>query len=198
MSRMTLPRIAAACGIVFPIAMFLAVGDGSHFAPWRAVASTWALVLALPFLAYLSSLLRRAEAEDGWLSTVALAAGVSGVLLKLASHAPELAIHHERLAKGTPLYKALDDTAGAGTVLCLYPLALCCAAVAVVALRSRVLPRSLGALAAVTAAALVVNGCFLYAGSVPALLLFMLWTLLTGVVLFRRSWSGSPELAYST
>jgi len=62
-------RLGAACGIVFPIAMFLAVGDGSHFAPWRAVAATWALVLALPFLAYLWSLLRAAEGNGGWLST---------------------------------------------------------------------------------------------------------------------------------
>ena len=44
-------RLGAASGIVFPLAMFLAVGNGSHFTPWRAVAATWALVLALPFLA---------------------------------------------------------------------------------------------------------------------------------------------------
>ena len=104
-------RLGAACGIVFPITMFLAVGDGSHFTPWRAVAATWALVLAMPFLAYLWSLLRAAEGEGGWLSTLALAAGVSGVLLKLASHAPELAIHRNGIDKGTQLYKALDNTA---------------------------------------------------------------------------------------
>ena len=97
-----LPRLGAACGIVFPIAMFLAVGNGNHFAPWRAVAATWALVLALPFLAYLCSLLRTAEGDGGWLSTTALVAGVSGILLKLASHAPELAIHRDQIAKGTP------------------------------------------------------------------------------------------------
>ena len=110
-------RLGAACGIVFPIAMFLAVGNGSHFTPWRAVAATWALVLALPFLAYLWSLLRVAEGDGGWLSTLALVAGVSGVLLKLASHAPELAIHRDGIAKGTQLYKALDNTAGAATLM---------------------------------------------------------------------------------
>ena len=68
MNRPMLPRLGAACGIVFPIAMFLAVGDGNHFAPWRAVAATWALVLALPFLTYLCSLLRTAEGEGGWIS----------------------------------------------------------------------------------------------------------------------------------
>jgi hypothetical protein len=180
-------RLGAASGIVFPIAMFVAVGNGSQFTPWRAVAATWALVLALPFLAYLYSLLRAAEGEAGWLSTVALVAGVSGILLKLASHAPELAIHRDRIAKGTQLYKALDNTAGAATLMSLCPLAICCAAVAVIALRERVLPRWLAIFAAATAGALAVNAGFVYASFVPALLLFLLWTLVTSIVLLRRS-----------
>lgn len=198
MSRPTQPRLGAACGIVFPITMFLAAGDGSHFVLWRAVAVTWALVIALPFFAYLSGLLRRAEGDGGWLSTVALVAGVAGILLKLTSHAPELAIHHHHVAKGTQLYKALDDVAGGATVVSLYPLALCCAAVAAVALREHVLPRWLGVFAALTAVALAVNAGFLYAGFVPALLLFMLWTLVTSIVLLRRTWSPQPAVAYST
>jgi hypothetical protein len=47
MNRPLLPRLGAACGVVFPIAMFLAVGNGNSFAPWRAVVATWALVLGL-------------------------------------------------------------------------------------------------------------------------------------------------------
>ena len=39
-----------------------------------------------------------------------------------------------------------------------------------------------------TAVALVVNGGFLGGNSVPALLLFLLWTLLTSVHLLRRTW----------
>ncbi|MFL5962732.1 MAG: hypothetical protein ACJ757_07565 [Gaiellaceae bacterium] len=198
MSRLMLPRLGAACGIVFPIAMFLAVGDGSHFVPWRAVAATWALVLALPFLAYLWSLLRAAEGEGGWLSTAALVAGVSGILLKLSSHAPELAIHRDGIAKGTQLYKALDNTAGAATLMSLYPLAVFCAAVAAIALREHVLPRWLGIFAAVTAAALAVNAGFVFASFAPALLLFLLWTLVTSIVLLRRSPSTQPRIAYST
>jgi len=192
------PRLGAACGIVFPIGMFLAVGNGNNFAPWRAVVATWALVLALPFLAYLYNLLRAAEGNGGWLSTTALVAGVSGVLLKLASHAPELAIHRDGIAKGTQLYKALDNTAGAATLMSLYPLAICCAAVAVIALRKRVLPRWLGIFAAVTAVALAVNAGFVYASFVPALLLFLLWTLVASIVLLRRSPSTQPRVAYST
>ena len=191
-------RLGAACGIVFPIAMFLAVGDGSHFTPWRAVAATSALVLALPFLTYLCSLLRVAEGEGGWLATLALVAGVSGILLKLASHAPELAIHRDGIDKGTQLYKALDNTAGAATLMSLYPLAICCAAVAVIALRERVLPRWLGIFAAVTAVALAVNAGFIFASFVPAFLLFLLWTLITSIALLRRSPSTQPQIAYST
>jgi hypothetical protein len=198
MNRPLLPRFAAACGVVFPIAMFLAVGNGNTFAPWRAVASTWALVLFLPFLAYLCGLLRAAAPDDAWLPTLALVAGTSGVLLKLMSHAPELAIHQDHLAKGTPLYKALDHTAGAATILCLYPLAIYAAAVAVIVLRERALPRWIGIFAALTAAALVINGGFVFAGFVPALLLFLLWTLVTGVVLLRRTWAASTQVAYAT
>ncbi|MGB2953379.1 MAG: hypothetical protein WBB74_08290 [Gaiellaceae bacterium] len=198
MNRPLLPRLAAACGIVFPIAMFLAVGNGNHFAPWRAVVSTWALVLFLPFLAYLCGMLRRAETDGGWLSSIALVAGVSGVLLKLMSHVPELAIHQDHLAKGTPLYKALDHMAGAATILTLYPLAISVAAVAVVVLGTRVLPRWIGFFAAVTAVALVINGGFVFAGFVPAFLLFLLWTLVTGAVLLRRGWSAATQVAYAT
>ena len=198
MNRPMLPRLGAVCGIAFPITMFLAVGDGSHFAAWRAVLATWALVLALPFLVYLWSLLRAAEADGDWLSTLALVAGVSGVLLKLASHAPELAIHRDGIEKGTQLYKALDNTAGAATLTSLYPLAVCCAAVAAIALREHVLPRWLGIFTAVTALALAVNAGFVFASFVPALLLFLLWTLITSIVLLRRSLGTQPRVAYST
>ena len=198
MNRPVLPRLAAACGVVFPIALFLAVGNGNSFAPWRAVASTWALVLFLPFLAYLCGLLRTAARDDGWLPTLALVAGASGVLLKLVSHAPELAIHQDHIAKGTPLYKALDHTAGAATTLCLYPLAIYAAAVAIIVLREQVLPRWVGVFAVLTAAALVVNGAFVFAGFVPALLLFLLWTLVTAIVVLRRTWVASTQVAYAT
>jgi len=197
MSRYTLPRLAATCGIVAPIAMFLAVGDGNSFAPWRAVASTWALVLFLPFLAYLYELLRGAEGETGWLSRVFLVCASSGVLLKLVSHAPALAIHHGHVVKGTPLYTALDQMAGAATIVCLYPFALCMAAAATVVLRTNALPRWLGVLAAVTAVALAVNGAFLFAGFVPAFLLFLLWIVLAGVVVLRRAGSTATQVAYA-
>ena len=80
------------------------------------------------------------------------------------------------------------------TIFSLYPLAVFCAATAIVAFRTRALPRWLAAGAAATAAALAVNGAFLGAGAVPALLLFLLWTLVTSVYLLRRTWRSRPPL----
>ena len=75
------------------------------------------------------------------------------------------------------------------------PLAVFCAAVAIVGFRTRALPRWLASGAAVTAVALAVNGGFLGTDSVPALLLFALWILLASVHLLRRSWRTSAPAA---
>jgi len=50
----------------------------------------------------------------------------------------------------------------------------------------------------VTHVALAVNAGFVFASFVPALLLFLLWTLVTSIVLLRRSPSTQPQIAYST
>jgi hypothetical protein len=183
-----LPRLGAACGAIFAIVLTVANGNGNHaFSGARAVAGIAALTLVLPFFAYLCSLLRQAEGTHGWLSSTALAAGITGITLKLTSGVPELAMQRAHVADGTALHKTLDALAGGATVLCLYPLAVFCAATAIVALRTHVLPRWLGVGAAITAAALAINGCFLNADTVPALLLFALWTLLTSIALLRTT-----------
>ena len=109
---------------------------------------------------------------------------IAGITIKLASGAPEIAATH--LANG-PLHSALQDTANVATVISMYPLALLLAAVAVIALRTTVLPRWLGYGAAVTAAALAINAGFLHATIVPAFLLFAVWTLATSVTLFIKA-----------
>jgi len=192
MNQSTLPRLGAACGAVFAIVLVVANGDGSQpFSGPRAIAGIAALTLALPFIAYLCSVLREAagaDGSDGWLASTALAAGITGIVLKLGSGAPELAMHTAHLTAGTQLRAAIDGIGGGATVISLYPLAVFCAAIAILAFRTRALPRWLSAGTAVTAAALAINGGFLGTGSVPALLLFTLWTLLTSVYLLRRSW----------
>jgi hypothetical protein len=182
------PRLGAACGGIFAVVLFLSDGDGSHaFSAPRAVAGVAALTLALPFVAYLCSRLREAEGANGWLSGTALIAGVTGIALKLASGAPALALHRAHVLDGTPLHRAVDEIAGGATLLSLYPLAIFCAAVAIVSLRTAALPRWLGAGASITAAALAVNGAFLGASFVPALVLFILWTFLTSAHLVRSA-----------
>ena len=85
---------------------------------------------------------------------------MAGLTVKLASVAPEIAANH--LAVGA-MHNALEDIANTATVMSVYPLALLLAAVATIALRTRVLSRWLGYGAAVTAAALAVNAVFINA-----------------------------------
>jgi hypothetical protein len=197
MSSTAVPsRLGAACGAAFAVVLFLANGDGSGgYTPARFVAGAAALALFVPFLASLWSVLRAAEGPGGWLATTALGAGLVGIALKLMSGAPDVAIHRAHVADGTQLYKALDGLGGAATVISLFPLALSMAAVGALALRADALPRWLGIGAAVTAVALAINGAVPTTDSVPALLLFVLWTLVTGVVLYRRAAASSPAAA---
>lgn len=188
MHKVILPRFGAASGAVFAVVLFVASGDGSgSFSTARAVVGLVAITLALPFVAYVARLLREAEGPNGWLAPTALAGGIVGIALKLGSVVPELAIHRDHIADGTQLHQAFQAMADGATLFCLYPLAVFCAATAIVALRTHVLPRWLGAGAAVTAAALVVNGAFLESSFVPALLLFLVWTLAASLYLVRRS-----------
>jgi hypothetical protein len=188
MKSTILPRVGAACGAVFAIVLFVASGDGSgDFSAARAIAGLAALTLFVPFLAYLCSLLREAEGPNGWLASTALSAGLAGIVLKIASVTPALALHRAHVADGTALHKLFDALDGGVTVIALFPLAVFCAATAAVAFRTRVLPHWLAGAAAVTAAALAVNGCFLEASFLPALLLFIAWTLAASLHLVRRT-----------
>lgn len=185
MTTRTLPRLGAACGIIFPVGL---VFTARRHSLWGA--ALLAITLFLPFLAYLCSLLRRAEGEQGWLPQAAFAAGLAGITLKLGSIAPEIAIHRDHIADGTSLHTGLQGIADAATDVCLYPLGLMLAAVALSAIHTDVLPRWLCYGAGLTAVALVVNGSYnLYdkSGSIPAFLLFLLWTLAAGIVLIRRA-----------
>src|SRR6476659_9263335 len=186
------PRLGAACGALFAVVLVIAAGNGSEaYSTPRAVAGLAALALFLPFLGALVSLLR----PGGWLATAALAGGLTGITLKLASVVPELAIH--RAHAGGALHRLGVSLGDSGTVIALYPLAILCAATALIALRTRVLPRWLGVWAAVTAAALAVNGAFLQTGNVPALLLFIDWTLAASLYLLRAPVRRSSAVAQS-
>lgn len=182
MKSKTAARIGAACGFVFPVA--LSLGRSGDLPLGLA-----GLVLFVPFLAYICSLLRRVEGDDGWLTQAAFGAGLMGMTLKVMSGVPEVAFHGN--PAGTQAHRALDGMASAATVVSLYPFAVFTAIVAVQALRTGVLPRWLGAFAGLTAVALAVNGSMLHVHTVPGLLLFIVWTFVAGVTLFlRETWRG--------
>ena len=123
-----LGRLGAACGTIFAVALTIANGNGQGtYASYRYIVAEIALVLFLPFLAYLCSLLRDAEPTiRRWLSTTALRAGIAGIALKLVSGAPEVALHRAHVADGTQLHNALQGIADSpATLISLYPMALC-------------------------------------------------------------------------
>ena len=191
-----LSRVGSACGAVFAVVLFVANGDGSQpFSGPRAVAGLAALTLAIPFLCYPATVLREATA-GGWLASTALGSGIAWAALKLGSGAPELAMVKAHVAAGSGLHAVLQGIADGATVISLFPLAVCCAAIAVLAFRSRALPRSLAAGAGITAVALAVNGAVLQTSNVPAMLLFVLWTLLASGYLTIQAWRA-PAAAHA-
>jgi hypothetical protein len=144
--------------------------------------------------------LRDAGQTSGWLSRTAFAAGISGIALKLASGAPEVALRRAHVSDGTQLHRALQGIADATTVVSLYPFALLLAVVAIVSLRSAALPRWLGIAAALTSAALLINSSAPTTDNVPALLLFVLWTLAASITMYRKASADRRPVAgvYST
>lgn len=188
MTSQMMPRAGAGCGTLFAVAL---IAGSAGSADGNYIAALAALTLFLPFLAYLCALLRQAEREHGWLTPAALAAGVAAITVMLASVPPEIAANH--LAGGAA-HNSLQDIANMATITSMYPLALLFAAIAIITLRTRVLSRSLGYGAAVTAAALAVNAGFINATITPALLLAAAWTLAASAVLFAKAKSQAVHI----
>lgn len=188
-----LPRIGAACGALSVVLPFGLSSTGSD-STIVLVGELIGLLLFIPFLGYLCSLLRDAEGPGGWLATTAFGAGLIYIAIKLGSIAPGNAA--DRFGDATATHQALDVMNSTAFIATMLPLSVFMAAVATVIVKTRVMPRWLGWLAAVTAPLLLVNGMFLDAEFGPAFLLFLLWTLLASVVLaVRPSDLGSPSKA---
>jgi hypothetical protein len=77
----------------------------------------------------------------------------------------------------------------------MLPLGVMMAAVAIVILKTHVLPLWLGLLAAITALACLVNGMFLDAEFGPAFLLFLLWVTIASIVLTLRVGRATAKAA---
>jgi hypothetical protein len=179
MSANVSTKLGAACGIAFPLVLSAGRDRSSMF-----MLGAFGLALFVPFLAYVCSLLRAAEGPDGWLASCAFGAGLMGMTVKLVSGVPEIA--YRSVPTGSQAHQALDGLASGATVASLYPFGIFMAVVAYLSLRAGALPRWLGVFAAVTSVALLVNGSFKHAGTVPALLLFIVWSVVAGAALLIR------------
>lgn len=186
MSKRIWPQLGAVSGILYVALLFGPSRVGGDVAVRVELVG---ILFLIPFLAYLWSVLREAEGEAGWLSATVFGAGLVDLTIKLGSAAPSIAA--EQLEEGTPLDVALDDMNAASFILSMLPLSVLTAAFAIVTLRTRVLPRWLGWMGAITSVTLLVNGMALEAEFGPAFLLFLLWTAVTSVVLIRRAGARS-------
>lgn len=177
------PRLGAVSGLLYVVLLFgapsLPLGEEA-----LVVAEMAGLLFFIPFLGYLFSVLRRAEGEGGWLSATAFGAGLLALTIKLGNAAPSYAARD--LEEG-PLHTALHTMNSVAFVLSMLPLGVLVAAVAILVLKTRVLPMWLGWVSAATAPVLLVNGTFFESEFVPAFLLFALWMVLTSTVLTLRA-----------
>ena len=151
------------------------------------------------FLGSLWSALRRAEGADGWLSAAALGGGLVSLAVRFSGMPTGVAASRNACAGIDPqLWQVLQDMDSAFYFTSFFPLAILSAASAVVVIRfGAPLPRWLGWMSAVVAVALLVEG---FAGTIYtrdfglSFLLFLLWTVITSVVLMRRAGQPLPTV----
>jgi uncharacterized protein DUF4386 len=185
MSGPTSSRLGAASGIVFVVAL-MATGGSEDTSSARLAAEVVALLLFVPFLAYLWSVLRPHDVSaGGWLSATMLCSGAVALTVKVGSVIPVIALQQDEI--GPTLDAPLQRVADIAFIVSLPPLGLCLGAVAAIVLRSRALPVWLGWMAAASAPLLVANGLAVSSDQGPAFVLFLLWTLLAAIVLLRTA-----------
>lgn len=184
MSGQTTSRLGAASGIAYVLAI-LSLNSVESDNSIVLGAEVVALLLFVPFLAYLWSRIRLADGSDGWLAATAMGAGVVAIAVKLAGVLPAILVEQGDLAPGiTDAFTRFGDVS---FMVSMMPFGVFLAAVAAIVVRSHVLPTWLGWSAAAVAPLLVANGFDLGADFGPAFLLFLLWTLITAIVLLRQA-----------
>lgn len=177
-------RLGAASGLVAVIGLMALNSTDSQSTAVRG-GELVALMLFVPFLAYLCAALRDSDRSGDWLAITALASGLVAVTIKLASIVPQITARQGE--HGRALDDALQQLNEVAFIVSLLPLGLCLGAVAAIVLRTRVLPVWLGWMAALTAPLLVLNSFDHGSEFGPAFVLFLLWALSTSVVLLRRA-----------
>ena len=185
-------RLGAASGIAYVLSILLlnSLDSDSNVV---LGAEMLALLLFIPFLAHLWSVLREVDAPGRLLSTTALCAGLVALAVKLMGVLPDIVARRGELDGA--LEAAFTRLGELSFIVSMPPLGFCLAAVAAIVVRTGVLPAWLGWAAAAVAPLLVANGFDLGAEFGPAFLLFLLWTLITSVVLLRRAVVASSPVA---
>ncbi len=184
MQEQVWPRLGAISGVLYVVLLFGPASTGSD-ARIVVVLELIGMLFFIPFLGYLYSILRRAEGEGGWLSATAFGAGLVDLTIKLGGIAPSFAAQQQGL--DPQLHDALHKMNSVAFIVTMLPIGVMMAAVAVVILRTRVLPLWIGLLAALTAPACWVNGMFLDVEFGPASLLFLLWVTVASIALTLRA-----------
>jgi hypothetical protein len=188
------PRLGALNGVLYVVLLMGSTSTGSD-AQIVIVLELVGLLLFIPFLGYLYSILRRAEGEGAWLSPTAFGAGLVDLTIKLSSIAPSFAAQEGLTPQ---LHDALHKMNSVAFIVAMLPIGVMMAAVAIVILKTHVLPLWIGLLAALTAPACWVNGMFLDAEFGPAFLLFLLWVTIASIVLTLRAGRETVEAAASS
>jgi uncharacterized protein DUF4386 len=211
-SSRALARTGAACGIAY-VALAVVGNDilagASHApAPDASPAAIGAFVASHPtttqvwigayldvlgllafigFVAYLYSVLRRADRDGGFLPTVVLGSGLVAAAVKLASLAPGFAVLYRAGDGLSPqLATALFDMNNAAFALDWALSAVMLAATAGVVLRTGVLPRWLGRSALAIAPLLLASVPFFTTDGPPIFLLGLVWIIAASVALIRQ------------
>ena len=179
-------RLGAGCAVAAVVGLMVLTGGGEESNGAAILAGEiLALLLFVPFLSYLFTVLRAADDRAPWLPVTVLAAGLVATTLKVVSVVPVIAIRRGEIDPS--LHAALQEMADAAFVVSLPALGICLGAAAAVVLRTSVLPAWLGWFAALVAPLLVANGFAVGGDQGPSFVLFLLWTLICGIVLLRRA-----------
>jgi hypothetical protein len=151
------------------------------------------------FVAYVHRVLRTAEGPGGWLSTLALSAGVLHSAVRLGAQPPRMVVEYRGDGLPTDLARTLEDLNGTAFVVTGLLLGLYCAAAGVICLRRGVLPRWMGWFGAVAGWLALAAGVVGMADPdlyVPVpFLAGLLWTAIVSAVLTVRPVHPTPEPA---
>lgn len=188
MSEQTTSRLGAASGIAYVLGI-LSLNSVESASSVVLGAEVLALLLFVPFVAYLCSQLRGNSSE--WLVATALSAAIVAIAVKLAGVLPAILVEQGELPPA--IAGALTRFGDVSFMVSMMPLGVFLAAAAAVIVRSRVLPAALGWSAAGIAPLLVANAFDLGADFGPAFMLFLLWTLIAATVLLRRAVTAGSQ-----